>query len=29
MTLLEASGVDLSTSVCGTTLPNPVMTASG
>jgi dihydroorotate dehydrogenase (NAD+) catalytic subunit len=29
MTLLEASGVDLTTSVGGTTLPNPVMTASG
>jgi dihydroorotate dehydrogenase (NAD+) catalytic subunit len=29
MTMLEASGVDLTTSVGGTTLPNPVMTASG
>jgi dihydroorotate dehydrogenase (NAD+) catalytic subunit len=29
MTLLEASGVDLTTSVAGATLPNPVMTASG
>jgi dihydroorotate dehydrogenase (NAD+) catalytic subunit len=29
MTLLEASGVDLTTCVGGTTLPNPVMTASG
>jgi dihydroorotate dehydrogenase (NAD+) catalytic subunit len=29
MTLLEVSGVDLTTSVAGATLPNPVMTASG
>jgi dihydroorotate dehydrogenase (NAD+) catalytic subunit len=29
MTLTKASGVDLTTSIAGATLPNPVMTASG